>query len=857
MGVQINGSEGNVIATKGTYSGNVTIGGTLTYEDVTNIDSVGLVTARTGIEIGARPGVAASISIDGNAIFSGITTIATLRATTGIVTAFQGDVVIEDKIIHSGDTNTAIRFPSADTITAETGGSESFRVDSSQRLLLGHTSSQTIGSNSHPLVQFNVNSNQAALSLARFENVSAGPSLNLGKSRGSSAGSYTVVQSGDGLGSISFAGADGTDLVTTGAVIAAQVDGTPGSNDMPGRIVFKTTADGASSPTERLRITSDGKAIFTTPGGDDAVLIKGDTYTSVRVQSARDDASDHAMFQMLASRGTNASPSIVQSGDILGTLTARGYDGNSFAQSANITFEVDATPGDGDMPGRITFSTAADGAESPTERMRIQENGYINIGSGTAEEQLTIRNTTQHCLLRLISNNGSTAGIDFGDPEDTDIGRIRYYHNDGSNTNYMTFFVNGSEKLRIDSTGHILNLNDSARLKLGAGQDLEIYHDGTSSGLHNATGDLYIENDNSSTSEKIYIRAKAGENGITLNPNGSVELYHDGASDSSLYTRYDGLTIRNNNAETGKDCNVDLVGQVDGGAQLHFYADNATDNNKKWQIKGGNDERMDFNSYYTGGWDFHMRLSKGAFNTSDRKVQIGKGGLRFDMTCEDYRDIDGDGHLFRREGQAQIGVDDFLYFHDISTSENNLRMRQRFNTTNGNIDAEGSINANQSLDFAEYFEWSDGNPSNEDRIGHTVSADGLTGKIKIAEEGETVIGVISGTAGYIGGGQAFSWQGRFKHDEWGREVFEEQKDENGNLIYADAETRAQIVKTERIETEEYDPSLENSYVPRELRKEWDVVGLVGQIRVRKTAVIPSNWVKLKEIDSVKDLYLVR
>ena len=75
MGVQINGSEGYVIASKGTYSGNVTIGGTLTYEDVTNIDSVGLVTARTGIEIGARPGVAASISIDGNMVVSGITTI--------------------------------------------------------------------------------------------------------------------------------------------------------------------------------------------------------------------------------------------------------------------------------------------------------------------------------------------------------------------------------------------------------------------------------------------------------------------------------------------------------------------------------------------------------------------------------------------------------------------------------------------------------------------------------------------------------------------------------------------------------------------------------------------------------------
>ena len=86
MGVQINGDTGNISATKADYSGNVTIGGTLTYEDVTNIDSVGLITARNGIEVGARPGVGASISVDGNAIFSGITTAATLKATTGIVT---------------------------------------------------------------------------------------------------------------------------------------------------------------------------------------------------------------------------------------------------------------------------------------------------------------------------------------------------------------------------------------------------------------------------------------------------------------------------------------------------------------------------------------------------------------------------------------------------------------------------------------------------------------------------------------------------------------------------------------------------------------------------------------------------
>lgn len=128
---------------------------------------------------------------------------------------------------------------------------------------LGHTSSQTIGSNSHGLSQINVTANQPVLTLARFENVAAGPSLVLGKSRAGTAGNYTVVQDDDSLGNISFAGADGTDLITVGAIIEAKVDATPGSNDMPTRLVFSTTKDGASTPTERLRIASDGK-LFTT-----------------------------------------------------------------------------------------------------------------------------------------------------------------------------------------------------------------------------------------------------------------------------------------------------------------------------------------------------------------------------------------------------------------------------------------------------------------------------------------------------------------------------------------------------------------------------------------------------------------
>ena len=73
MAVQISGND-ITVPRDGTFSRNVSIAGTLRYEDVTNVDSIGLVTARNGIEVGASPGVAASISVDGNMIISGIST---------------------------------------------------------------------------------------------------------------------------------------------------------------------------------------------------------------------------------------------------------------------------------------------------------------------------------------------------------------------------------------------------------------------------------------------------------------------------------------------------------------------------------------------------------------------------------------------------------------------------------------------------------------------------------------------------------------------------------------------------------------------------------------------------------------
>ena len=136
--------------------------------------------------------------------------------------------------------------------------SERMRIDSSGRLLIGSSTSRANGYGDNASLQLEGTSYpKAAISAILNSNNANGPSLNFAKTRGSN-GSSTIVQDGDNLGVINFAGADGTDIKSAAARIRAQVDGTPGGNDMPGRIAFDTTADGSVSPVERMTINSSG-----------------------------------------------------------------------------------------------------------------------------------------------------------------------------------------------------------------------------------------------------------------------------------------------------------------------------------------------------------------------------------------------------------------------------------------------------------------------------------------------------------------------------------------------------------------------------------------------------------------------
>jgi hypothetical protein len=126
-------------------------------------------------------------------------------------------------------------------------------VDSSRRLLVGTSTSRAVqdftGNGPESLIQIEATNSNAIMSIISAGTADAGRAgtLSLGRHRNATVGGTpTIVQSGDTIGAICFAGGDGTDMLTKGAAIACQVDGTPGANDMPGRLVFSTTADGAS-----------------------------------------------------------------------------------------------------------------------------------------------------------------------------------------------------------------------------------------------------------------------------------------------------------------------------------------------------------------------------------------------------------------------------------------------------------------------------------------------------------------------------------------------------------------------------------------------------------------------------------
>lgn len=356
------------------------------------------------------------------------------------------------KAVSNGSNDVAIRF-----IPLSSGsGSEALRIDSSGRLLVGTTSSRSVSSLNSSLQVEGTGGDSSTISVTRNVASAAPPRVVFGKSRGTSVGSNVVVQSGDSLGEISFSGADGTDANSVAATINCKVDGTPGSNDMPGRLMFHTTADGASSPTERLRIDSSGDVLIGTTSGAGNRLYVVDNFTDSFV-----NPSDSVL------RVENANTS--------GTSTQTSIAFTSKTSSSNADSAIVSQAENGSGNSSLQFWT--DTSNGMSEKMRIDSSGRLLVGTSSTSRQ-------SRAIFQGNSGGGQTSEVWFAADTNTPTGGLGnlYFSDNGHNSAAIIACVrdggtwtsgssqpvslqfytaaNGSasptERMRIDNAGNIL-----------------------------------------------------------------------------------------------------------------------------------------------------------------------------------------------------------------------------------------------------------------------------------------------------------------------------------------------------------------------------------------------------------------
>ncbi len=359
------------------------------------------------------------------------------------------------------------------------GANERARIDLAGRLLVGHTAStgedrifQIVGTSS----------DSSSAQLIRHSADTAGSKIDFTKSRNATKGSNTILQAEDSLGDIIWRGDDGTDLNSEAAKITAVVDGTPGSNDMPGRLTFWTSADGSASPTERMRITSSG-----------AVKIG----TTIESASA---ATNLVVHTPLSSSNANSIE-----------ITQNTNGANKAAAGIGIAI---ANGGASTNAADLYFSTATNG--SLGERLRIKENGALGIAGanyGTSGQVLTSGGSSAAPSWTSISSAPEISGTASGSiAQDKAV----YVKTDGTLAQVVATYANGS----------VTSGNANSRLRFGSTDDYETY---TALGYNPVADHLFFAGDQKNASRgylQTIVLTAAGE--IPTSGNCSNAQFHNG-----------------------------------------------------------------------------------------------------------------------------------------------------------------------------------------------------------------------------------------------------------------------------------------------------------------------------------------
>ena len=247
---------------------------------------------------------------------------------------------------------------------------------------------------------------------------------------------------------------------------------------------------------------------------------------------------------------------------------------NNAANNANMATFTDGGAANLYHNGTLELATTSNGIDV------FSDNAIVNIvssDSGTSTAFIQFRG------YRTVADVGRLGEMQFINQRDGDVQAEIEVIANGDTNSYFDFKTSnaGLRTLRVDHTG--ANFPDNIKTLFGAGNDLQIYHDGTDSIITNSTGDLQITDTSDditiTAADDIRLRPQGGENGINVVGNGAVELYHDNSK--KLETQSTGVTITGVCTATsfsGSGANLTDVdaGATGGGSDKIFYENGQT-----------------------------------------------------------------------------------------------------------------------------------------------------------------------------------------------------------------------------------------------------------------------------------------